>query len=87
METTIYRVMAENWYHDVDMDMCPIMRSELTERGVFTSKKEAIRVAQKHADKRRRFDDIVSVYAEHVGPRGIMWSKRVYRKSSKKTRK
>ena len=87
METTIYRVMAENWYHDVDMDMCPIMRDELTERGVFTSKKEAIRVAQKQADRRRRFDDLVMVFAERIGPRGKMWSKRVYRKSSKKTRK
>lgn len=87
MEITIYRVMAENWYQDVDMDMCPIEREELTERGAFTSKKEAVRVAQKRADKRRGFDDFVRVYAERIGPHGLVWSKLIYRKSGRKARK
>ena len=77
--------MAENWVWDTDPDMCPYTRSEIAEIDLSPSKKEAIRVAQRRADRGK--DDYLRVYAERIGARGTSSSKLIYRKASFRLRK
>lgn len=79
MEYKVYKTVVSVTYQDVDIDRCPIEVDKIVYENLFSSKKEAIRQAQKQFAKRKITTWSV-VYRMTIGDKGILrgQSKRIY---------
>lgn len=87
MEYKVYRVHVQRTIADVEENL-PFNRTETIYNDTMSSRKEAIRRAQKHFDRQpinKYVGEVwAAVYAATIGPTGTRTTKRIYNRFKKR---